>query len=226
MLLLLFVWGVSFWFFLTPPGDSDFSQLMFWYEDAMEAEDAYNFMLQHPMEKVISFGNIIYAVSFLGYLFFLVLSGLFYFVMYVCDLREVPLSKAPKIYFSRVGWIVLFAIVTFIPMMLMMNYLPFIFLFLIPAFYAMAGITFFEKQNAFTACAKSVVATYGHKMSIFLELVVIAAIYYVIMFAVNSILKEGSIGIAMVSSFVVAYFTLVLARNMGTRFHMITILPK
>jgi len=226
ILLLLFVWGVSFWFFLTPPGDPDFSQIMYWYEEAVNAEDSYTYITANPLAKVITFGNVIYVLSFLAYVFFLVLSALFYFVMYVCDLREVPVSRAPKIYFSRIGWVILFAIVAFVPMMLMLNFLPFVYLIFIPACYAMAGIIFFEKKNAFSAMAGSVVATYGHKMSIFLELVVITAIYYMIMLGTTAILKDGSIGLALVSSFVTAYFTLVIARNMGTRFHMITMLRK
>ncbi len=226
VLLLLFVWGVSFWFFLTPPGDSDFSQIMFWYEDMMKAEDTYIFVSQHPFNDVVTIGNLVYAFSCVAYVFFLLLSALFYFVLYVCDLREVPLKKAPKIYLSRVGWVFLFAIVAFIPILIFLNYFPFIFLFLIPACYAMAGIIFFEKKNAFSAVTGSIVATFGHKMSIFLELIVISFLYYLIMTIVRAVLTDGSPGIALVSSFVTAYFTLVVARNMGTRFHMITILKK
>ncbi len=226
VLLLLFVWGVSFCFFLAPPGDPDFSQIMFWYEDAMQAEDVYQFMTQTPLASVITLQNCLYVISFLGYVFFLFLCGLFYFVMYVCDLRKVPIARAPKIYFSRVGWFLVFTAVAFIPIVLLFSFLPYMFLILIPALYAMFGIIFFDKKNPFSAMAESIVATFGHKLSIFIELTVIVSIYYCINIVISAVLHEGTLGMALVSSFVTAYFTLVIARNMGTRFHMITMLKK
>lgn len=224
VLLLLFVWGVSFWFQIAPPGDPDFSQLMYWYEDASKAEDMYAFMDTNPITNVLSWDNALYFFSALVYAYFLFLCGHFYFVMYVCDLRKVPLSRAPSIYFSRIWWIILFSICVAVPAMLMFSVLPFFFLYWIPAMYARSGLVFFEKQDSFTATLKSLSKTRGHKLSIFLELTVILMLYLLIIATVNAVLSEGSIGIGLVRSFVVSYFTLVISRNMGKRYHMITIL--
>ena len=60
VLLLLFAWGVSFWFLKYPPGDPDFSQFMYWYEDMMEAEDYISFVEANPFEKAFTIDNMVY----------------------------------------------------------------------------------------------------------------------------------------------------------------------
>ena len=68
--------------------------------------------------------------------------------------------------------------------------------------------------------------TRGHKFSIFIELAVIFLICTAIRFVVNNLLASGSPGLNLVEAFLLAYFVLVIFRNMGTRFHMITVLNK
>ena len=225
-LLLLLVWGVSFCFFLKPPGDPDFSQLLFWYEDMQEAADPYAFMMQNPFDTVFTWQNVIYIGAFFLYMFFLYLSGLFYFVMYICDKREVAFKRVPYVFFSRVGWIVLLTGVTFFPALLMFSVLPYVFLVLIPALYALPGLVFFEKKNSFSAIAGSINVTRGMKFSIFFELSVIVLIFMLINGVLSWILNTDSVGYFMVYGFVMSYFTLVVARNMGIRYHMITMLSK
>lgn len=225
-LLLLLVWGVSFCFFLKPPGDPDFSQLFFWYEDVQEAADPYAFMMRNPLSTVFTWQNIIYICSFFLYLFFLYLSGLFYFVMYICDKREVAFRRVPYVFFSRVGWIVLLTVVSFVPALLVFSVLPYLYLVLIPALYALPGLVFFEKKNAFLAVAGSIAVTRGMKLSIFFELSIISLVFMLINAVLSWTLHSDSIGYYMVNGFVMAYFTLVVARNMGIRYHMITILSK
>lgn len=225
-LLLLLVWGVSFCFFLKPPGDPDFSQLLYWYEDVQEAADPYTFMMQTPLNTVFTLQNVIYICAFFVYMFFLYLCGLFYFVMYICDKREVAFKRVPYVFFSRVGWIVLLTVVTFFPALLMFSVFPYIFLVLIPALYALPGLVFFEKKNAFSAVTGSITLTRGMKFSIFFELSIISLIFMLINGILPLVLNTDSIGYFMVYGFVLAYFTLVVARNMGIRYHMITILSK
>lgn len=226
MLLLLFAWGVSFLFFMFPPGDPDFSQLVYWYEDMSDAADYMSYIDAHPLTDVFTMQNIIYIFSVIGYIAVMHLIGLFYFTMHVCDLREVPLSKAPKIYFTRIWWLILYSATLMIPGLLALAVLPYIFLFLIPALYIRSGIVMFEKKDIYTATVQSFSKTRGHKLSIFMEISGIALIFVIIRFIVNMLLKSGSPGLMLVEAFLFSYFTLVLFRNMGTRFHMITVLNK
>ncbi|MBP5491374.1 MAG: hypothetical protein J6Y08_00850 [Clostridiales bacterium] len=226
MLLLLLVWGVSFWFFYSPPGDPDFSQYIYWTEDLMEAEDYYAAYEATPVTSVLTWGNALYAVSFFGYCFLLYLIGLFYFVLYVCDLRQVKLSHAPKIYFTRIWWIILFTLLASMPFLVTLAMMPPILIFLIPALYALPGLVLFEKKDAFTSSWASAVKTHGHKLSIIIEVTAILLLWYLLSGITGAILHNGSIGFCLVKSFITAYFTLVLARNMGLRYHMITILEQ
>lgn len=225
-LLLLFAWGVSFLFFMYPIGDPDFSQLAYWYEDMSDASDYVSYIDAHPLTDVFTMQNVIYILSVLGYIAVMHLIGLFYFTMYVCDLREVPLSKAPKIYFTRIWWMILYSATLMIPGLIVLAILPYIFLFLIPALYVRSGIVLFEKKDIYTATVQSFSKTRGHKLSIFMELSGIALILVVIRFLVNMFLKSGSTGLMLVEAFLFSYFTLAIFRNMGTRFHMITTLNK
>ena len=224
VLLLLFAWGVSFWFLKAPPGDSDFSQVMYWYEDLMEAEDYMAFYDAHPFEKAFTVDNMLYLVSLAGYFSFMYLLGLFYFAMYSCDLREVPLSKAPEIYFTRIWWLVLYSASVCVPALLLFGFLPVVFLFFIPSFYLRTGYVFFEKKDAYTATLISSINTRGHRLSIFVELSGILLIYLLLHILIMFVLKEESTGLYLVEAFLRAYFTLVIFRNMGSRFHMVTLL--
>ncbi len=226
VLLLLLVWGVSFWFLFSPPGDPDFSQFLYWYEDVQEASDPYSFMMEHPMSSVFTLQNVIYMGAFFLYMFFLFLSGLFYFVMYVCDKREVAFKRVPYVFFSRVGWIFLLTVVMFFPVILLFSIFPYIFLFLIPALYALPGLVFFEKKNSFSAIGGSLIATHGMKLAILVELFIIMLVFFLINVIMTLVLNTDSIGYYMVYGFVTAYFTLVFGRNMGIRYHMITMLSK
>ena len=162
MLLLLFAWGVSFLFFMYPIGDPDFSQLAYWYEDMSDASDYVSYIDAHPLTDVFTMQNVIYILSVLGYIAVMHLIGLFYFTMYVCDLREVPLSKAPKIYFTRIWWMILYSATLMIPGLIVLAILPYIFLFLIPALYVRSGIVLFEKKDIYTATVQSFSKTRGH----------------------------------------------------------------
>ena len=226
VLLLLFAWGVSFLFFMFPPGDPDFSQLYYWYEDFSDSTDYMKFLDTNPITDVFTKDNVIYILSTMGYIAVMHLIGLFYFTMYVCDLREVPLSKAPKIYFTRIWWLILYSATLLIPGLLVIAILPYIFLFLIPALYIRSGIVMFEKKDIYTATINSISKTRGHKFSIFLELSGIVLIFFVLRFIVNYLLASGSTGLCLVEAFLFAYFTLAIFRNMGARFHMITVLDK
>lgn len=225
-LLLILVWGVSFCFFFTPPGDSDFSQYVYWMEDVMEAEDYSAAITAHPIEEVITKGNIIYCGCTLVYLFFLELVIWFYFVAFTCDSREVPLVKAPGIFFKRIWWLILFEIVISIPFLIVSAILPVLLLFYLPAMYAIPGLVFFEKQNPFACFTKSFRMTNGHKLPILLGWLLIFAIQFALSSIAGFALHEGSAGIALVEAFITAYFTLVLARHMGIRYHMMTLLNR
>ena len=225
ILLILFVWGVSFWFQVAPPGDPDFSQMLYWYQDFAKAKDPYLFMDQHPFSTVFTASNALYLFSAMFYGFFLFLCGQFYFVMYVCDLRKVPLSRAPSIFFTRVWWMILFSVVFFVPVLFLVSILSYFVLLWIPAFYAMPGLVFFEKKDSFTASIKSFSKTRGHKFSILIEITIISLLFFILSAIVQKILNAGSLGLGLVQSFLISYFTLVMARNMGKRYHLITILP-
>ena len=226
VLLLLFAWGVSFLFLQFPIGDPDFSQLFYWYEDMSEASDYIAYIDSHPFTNVFTMQNVIYICSVMGYIALMHLIGLFYFTMYVCDLREVPLSKAPKIYLTRIWWLILYSATLVIPALFALAIFPYIFLFLIPAIYIRSGLVMFEKKDIYTATVTSFSKTRGHKFSIFIELAVIFLICTAIRFVVNNLLASGSPGLNLVEAFLLAYFVLVIFRNMGTRFHMITVLNK
>ena len=124
VLLLLFAWGVSFLFLQFPIGDPDFSQLTYWYEDMSDASDYIAFMDAHPLTEVFTMENVYYILSVMGYIALMHLIGLFYFVVYVCDLREVPLGKAPKIYLTRIWWLILYSATLMIPGLLVLAVLP------------------------------------------------------------------------------------------------------
>ena len=226
VLLLLFAWGVSFWFLKAPPGDSDFSQLMYWYEDLTEAEDYAAFYDAHPFENAFTVDNLLYLCALAVYFSVMFLLGLFYFVMYGCDLREVPLSKAPGIYFTRIWWLVLYSASVCFPALLILGFLPVAFLFFIPSFYLRSGLVFFEKKDAYSATLLSSIRSHGHRLSIVAELTGILLIYIVLHLIVMFVLKEESVGLFLVESFLRAYFVLVLFRNMGSRYHMATMLEK
>ena len=223
-LLLLFAWGVSFVFLQFPPGNPDFSQLYYWYEDLTKANDTLDFYKSHPFYKAISVGNLIYFGCTLLYIAFMHMVGLFYYVMYVCDLRKVPLSKAPKIYFSRVWRLAIYSLTLCLPGLIGFAIVPFIYFFAIPAFYIRSGLVLFEKQDVYKASINSGAKTRGHKLSIFCELVIIGIIYFLIHSVIMMTLNSGSSGLFLVESFLRAYIVLVIFRNMGTRFHMITVL--
>ena len=226
VLLLLFAWGVSFLFLQFPIGDPDFSQFSYWIDDMSEAKDIISYMDAHPVADVFTMQNAYYVLSVMGYIALMHLIGLFYFTMRVCDLREVPLSKAPKIYLTRIWWLILYSATLMIPGLLVMGVLPYIYLFLIPALYIRSGIVLFEKKDIYTATITSFSKTRGHKLSIFLELAGIVLVLTLIRFAVNFFLASGSPGLNLVEAFLFAYFVLVIFRNMGSRFHMITVLDK
>ena len=227
VLLLLFAWGVSFWFLQSPPGDPDFSQFYYWGEEmSQSSETMMDFLKSHPIENVISKQNLIYVGAAMGYIAVMHLIGLFYFTMYVCDLREVPLAKAPKIYFTRIWWLILYSATLLIPGLIVIGLFPFIFLFAIPAFYIRSGIVLFEKKDIYSASVASFSKTRGHKFSIFVELAGILLLYSIIHFIVEMLLASGSPGLNLVEAFLRAYFVLAVFRNMGTRFHMITVLNK
>jgi len=224
VLLLLFAWGVSFWFLKYPPGDPDFSQFMYWYEDMMEAEDYISFVEANPFEKAFTIDNMVYMLSVGVYISVMYLIGLFYFTMYGCDLRNVSISKAPGIFFTRIWWLVLYSSSICIPALLLIGFLPFAFLFFIPSFYLRPGLVFFEKKDAYTSTLLSSLRTRGHRLSIFVELSGILLIYVLLHLLVMFVLSEGSVGLYLVEGFLRAYFVLVAFRNMGARYHMVTVL--
>ena len=201
VLLLLFAWGVSFWFLKAPPGDSDFSQVMYWYEDLMEADDYMAFYDANPFEKAFTIDNFLYLVSLAAYVSGMFMVGLFYFTMYVCDLREVPLSKSPGIYFSRIWWLVLYSASVCFPALMMFGFLPVVYLFFIPSFYLRTGYVFFDKKDAYTATLMSSMSTRGHRLSIFVELSGILLIYLLLHLLIMFVLKEESAGLYLVESF-------------------------
>ena len=226
VLLLLFAWGVSFLFLAFPPGDPDFSQVMYWYEDFMEADDYMKFYETNPFDKAFTADNLLYLISLAGYFTFMFLVGLFYFVLYECDLRKVPLSKAPAIFFTRIWWLILYSACVCIPSLMIMGGLPVLFLFLIPSFYLRSGLVFFEKQDAFSATLMSSIRSKGHRLSIFVDLSVILLIYILLHLVVVFALHAESKGLYLVESFLRAYFLLAIFRNMGSRYHMVTLLNK
>lgn len=227
IMLLILVWGVSFCFIFMPLGDPDFSQYAYWLEDLMKSEDAASaFTSANPFGTVLTTGNIVYLGCAILYLFFLELVAWFYFVVYTCDLRKVPFQKSLVIFVKRIWWLILLELVAFVPFLLVCSVLPVVLLFYLPALYALPGLVFFEKMDAFSAIPKSFRKTTGHKISILLDWLVIFAIYFVLMRISYWILNEGSAGIALVEAFVSAYFTLVIGRHMGIRYHMITSLSR
>lgn len=220
-MLFILVWGVSFCFFFMPFGDPDFSQYLYWLEDMMKSEDYVNsFASANPFGNVLTVDNLIYLGTALLYLFFLALIAWFYFVVFTCERRGVPFSKAPIIFIKRVWWMILLVIVAFIPFLLVCSILPVVLLFYLPAMYAIPGLVFFEKKDSFTAIPRSFRKTTGHKLPILLEWLLFFAIYSALMSISHWVLNEGSAGIALVEAFVSAYFTLVLGRHMGIRYHM------
>ena len=221
-LLLLFAWGVSFMFLRFPPGDPDFSQFAYWMDDLSKAEDYVTYYDAHPLRTVISSANLIYLGCFFLYIAFMHLVGLFYFTMYVCDLRKVPFSKAPKIYFTRIWWLILYSVTLCIPGLLALGIFPFIYLFAIPAFYARPGLVLFDKMDVYKASLISAQKTRGHKFSIFLELVVISMVYTAIHFIITQTISAGSTGMFLVEAFLRSYIVLAIFRNMGARFHILT----
>gem|GEM_PF-3444035 len=224
VLLLLFAWGVSFIFLKFPPGDPDFSQFMYWMDDLADAKDYVTYYNAHPLRTVITSANLIYLGCFLLYIAFMHLLGLFYFTVYVCDLRKVPISKAPKIYFTRIWWLILYSATLCIPGLLGFGIFPYIYLFAIPAFYVRSGLVLFEKMDVYKASLVSAQKTRGHKFSIFLELLVISMVYTAIHFIITQVLAAGSPGMFLVEGFLRAYIVLVIFRNMGSRFHMVTVM--
>lgn len=225
-LLLILVWGVSFCFFFMPPGDPDFSQYVYWMEDVMESESYTEAIQAHPIEEVITQGNIIYLASGMVYLFFVQLVMFFYFVAFTCDSREVAFDKVPSIFFKRIWWMILFEIVSAIPFLLVSAVLPVVLLFYLPAMYAIPGLVFFEKKNPFESIMKSFKMTNGHKLPILLGWLLIFAIYFALSGISGFILNEGSAGLALVEAFITAYISLVLGRHMGIRYHMMTLLDR
>ena len=226
VLLLLFAWGVSFLFLQFPPGDPDFSQFFYWTEDLSEAKDYMAYYNAHPLRTVISADNLIYLGSFLLYLAGMHLIGLFYFTLYVCDARKVPLERAPKIFFTRIWWLILYSATLMIPGLLGLAIFPYLYLFAIPAFYIRSGLVLFDKQDVYKATLTSASKTRGHKFSIFLELLIISMVYTSIHYVITLTLSAGSTGIFLVEGFLRGYICLVIFRNMGNRFRMITILDK
>ena len=225
-LLLILLWGVSFWFYKFPPGDPDFSAYVDWAEEMMDADDYYEAYSRHPLDSVVTWGNVLYACCAILFLFFLQLVIWFYFVLYSCDARKVPLSKAVGIFFTRIWWMLLFCMAAVIPFFLLVSVLPVVLLFYFPALYAVSGLVFMDKVNPFSAIPKSMRKTFGHKMPIFLDLCVIFFILFACMNFSGLLLHAGSTGMALVNSFLTAYFTLVIARNMGIRYQMITLLSR
>lgn len=226
VLLLLFAWGVSFYILLSPPGDPDFSQVMYWYEDMFKADSFTDYYSAHPFTDVFTTANLVYLMAFCAYLALMHLLGFFYFVLFTCDKRNISLKKAPSIYFSRIWWLILFSTVICVPSLLVLSYLPYVVIFLLPACYAIPGLVFFEKRDPFTSIVESFRKTHGHKLSIFAELTVVSMIYTVIHFVIYKILNDGSIGQSLVESFLRAYLILVIFRNLGLRYHMITVLDR
>lgn len=226
VLLLLFAWGVSFLFLQFPPGDPDFSQFSYWMDDVQKADDYVAYYNAHPLRTVISADNLIYLGSFLLYIAGMHLIGLFYFTLYVCDLRKVSISKAPKIFFTRIWWLILYSATLMIPGLIGFGILPFIYLFAIPAFYVRSGLVLFDKMDVYKASLVSAQKTRGHKFSIFLELMLISMVYTAIHYLITLALSAGSSGMFLVESFLRSYIVLVIFRNMGTRFHMVTVLDR
>ncbi|MBO4927775.1 MAG: hypothetical protein J5379_05945 [Clostridiales bacterium] len=196
---------------------------MYWYEDLMEAEDYMAYYSAHPFENVFTSANLLYLLSMGVYFSVMYLIGLFYFVLHVCDLRQVSVSKAPGIYFTRIWWLVLYSASVLVPALILFSVFPFAFMVMIPAFYARPGLVMFDKKDAYTATMLSSVKTRGHKLSIFVELSIISLLYTILHVIVYNVLNSGSIGFCLVESFLRGYFALVLARNMSMRFHMITV---
>ena len=224
VLLLLFAWGVSFLFLKFPPGDPDFSQFFYWSDDLAKAKDYVAFYNAHPLRTVITSDNLIYLGCFLLYIAFMHLVGLFYFTLYVCDLRKVPLCRAPKIYFTRIWWLILYSVTLTIPGLIGFAVFPYLYLFAIPAFYVRSGLVLFEKMDVYKATLISAKKTRGHKFSIFLELLVISMVYTAIHFLISQVLAAGSTGMFLVEAFLRSYIVLVIFRNMGSRFHMVTVI--
>lgn len=225
-LLLILVWGVSFCFFFMPPGDPDFSQIAYWLEDIMEAEDPSAAYEANPITNVVTYGNLVYSGCSLVYLFFLQLVAWFYFVVYSFEKREVPFQKAPAIFLKRIGWMILFEAVAFVPFLLISSILPVVLLFYLPAFFALPGLVILDKKNPFESIRLSFRKTNGHKIAILLEWLLILGLYFGLNQLVYLILNDGSSGICLVQGFLSAYFTLVFGRQMGERYHMITMLNR
>ena len=226
VLLLLFAWGVSFAFLQFPPGDPDFSQFIYWSEDLADAKDFVAYYNAHPLRTVLTAGNLIYLGSFLLYLAGMHLIGLFYFTLFVCDARKVPMERAPKIFFTRIWWLILYSATLMIPGLIGFAVFPYLYLFAIPAFYVRSGLVLFDKQDVYKATLISAAKTRGHKFSIFLELVMISMVYTVIHYIISVAIASGSTGIFLVESFLRSFICLAIFRNMGMRFHMVTALDK
>ena len=200
---------------LYPIGDPDFSRYAAWYERYLKAGSSGGISAGLP---VITVGNVVYLGFEVILIYVFLFIALLYLGVYLADRARMPTAAGLVRYFKRLPALILFVLfLTLVFAIPTLSFRPFILLVLPPIFLA-PSLILQEKASSVDALMASIRRTYGMKLPIFINILILSLIYFSLMFIFAGLVNPSMKAFFLVEGFLRAYFVLSFGRLLGVMY--------
>lgn len=217
--LFLFLLSMIFSFHYFPIGNPDLSLTMNW---SLELLNEINAVTNTADLNALDFtlpvffrGNMIFVFSVMVFRFLLLFFVMLAFLFFLCDKREIPITKGLKLYLVRFPHLFLLLSLFYIAFSIpFLNY--FVIIWGLPVFFMAPGAVLFEKKNPIDGLAFSFYATREHRLAVFLNGMLLYLLYSFLRGVISIIFAQSRTGFILIYSLLTAFSILVSGRMLAS----------